>query len=118
MSLVKLFVSMDFDWPLVINSTSIPIFNHFTPFVFELNVPLHQNMDLASNAQLVAFIPGMNIIICMSLVKHVVSMDFDWPPIIGNTFISFFSPSTPFVVKLNVPLHQSMDLASNARKWG
>ncbi len=36
MSLVKLFVLMDFDWPLVISSTSIPIFNPFTPLVFEL----------------------------------------------------------------------------------
>jgi len=117
MSLVKLFVSMDFDWPFVISSTSIPIFN-FTPLVFELNVPLHQNMDLTSNAQLVAFLFGMNTIICMSLVKHVVSMDFDWPLVIGNTFIPIFSPFTPFVVELNVPLHQSMDLTSNAPKWG
>jgi hypothetical protein len=41
MSLVKFFVLMDFDWPLVISSTSIPIFNPFIPLVFELNVPLH-----------------------------------------------------------------------------
>ncbi len=97
-------------------------------------------MDLASNAQLVAFLSRMNIIICMSLVKLVVlmdyflsgmstiicmslvkpivMMDFDWPLVIGNTFIPFFSPSTPFVVELNVPLHQSMDLASNATKLG
>lgn len=54
----------------------------------------------------------------MSLVKPIVMMDFDWPLVIGNTFIPFFSPSTPFVVELNVPLHQSMDLASNATKLG
>jgi hypothetical protein len=118
MSLVKLFVLMDFDWPLVINSTSIPIFNPFIPLLFELNVPLHQNMDLTSNAQLVTFLFGMSTIICMSLVKHVVSMDFDWLLVIGNTFIPFFSPFIPFVVELNVPLHQSMDLTSNAPKWG
>jgi hypothetical protein len=62
-------------------------------------------MDLISNAQLVTFLFGMNIIICMSLVKPIIPMDFDWPPIIGNIFIPFFNPSTPFVVELNVPLH-------------
>jgi hypothetical protein len=41
-------------------------------------------------------------------------MDFDWPPIIGNTSIPIVNPSTLLVVELNVPLHQTMDLASNA----
>jgi hypothetical protein len=75
-------------------------------------------MDLASNAQLVAFLPRMNTIIYMSLVKPIVLMDFDWPLVIGNTFIPVFSPSTPFVVELTIPLHQNMDLASNAPKLG
>ncbi len=47
----------------------------------------------------------MKTIICMSLVKPIVPMDFDWPPVIGNAFIPIFSPFIPFVVELNVPLH-------------
>jgi hypothetical protein len=62
-------------------------------------------MDLASNAQLVAFLSGINTIICMSWVKPVILMDFDWPLVIGNTFIPFISPPTLFVVELTIPLH-------------
>lgn len=60
---------------------------------------------------------GINIIpSCISLVELVVSMDFDWLPIISSTSIPILNPSTPLMVELNVPLHQTMDLASNALK--
>lgn len=66
--------------------------------------------------KLATFFLGISTIPCISLIKHVVSMDFDWPPIVSNTFIPILNPSTPLVVELNVPLHQTMDLASNAPK--
>ncbi len=67
--------------------------------------------------KLAAFFLGINIIpSCISLVEHVVSMDFDWLPIVSSTSIPILNPSTPLVVELNVPLHQTMDLASKASK--
>jgi hypothetical protein len=47
----------------------------------------------------------INTLPCISLVEHVVSKDFDWPPIIGNTSIQIVNPFTFLMVELNVPLH-------------